>query len=119
MKINLIESFCNQYVGFVRVLAEDGSFGWGQLSTYNADITQQILHRQVAPWVLGRDVSTPAMLDDTLDLVTEKEHKFLICAARWLVLIRRSGTFMAGNRTSPSQNCLAAVLDKCAPMPRR
>ena len=27
MKINLIESFCNQYVGFVRVVAEDGSFG--------------------------------------------------------------------------------------------
>ena len=76
MKINLIESFCNQYVGFVRVVTEDGSFGWGQLSTYNADITQKILHRQVAPWVLGREVSTPAMLDDTLDLVTEKEHKF-------------------------------------------
>ena len=76
MKINLIESFCNQYVGFVRVVAEDGSFGWGQLSTYNADITQQILNRQVAPWVLGHEVSTPAMLDDTLDLVTEKEHKF-------------------------------------------
>ena len=76
MKINVIESFCNQDVGFVRVVAEDGSFGWGQLSTYNADITQQVLHRQVAPWVLGREVSTPEMLDDKLDLVTEKEHKF-------------------------------------------
>ena len=76
MKINLIESFCNQDVGFVRVVAEDGSFGWGQLSTYNADITQQILHRQVAPWALGREVSTPIMLNDTLDLITEKEHKF-------------------------------------------
>ena len=76
MKINLIESFCNQDVGFVRVVAEDGSFGWGQLSTYNADITQQILHRQVAPWALGREVSTPVMLNDTLDLITEKEHKF-------------------------------------------
>ena len=76
MKINLIESFCNPDVGFVRVVAEDGSFGWGQLSTYNTDITQQILHRQVAPWVLGREVSTPSLLNDTLDLVTEKEHKF-------------------------------------------
>ena len=76
MKINLIESFCNQYVGFVRVAAEDGSFGWGQLSTYNADITQKILHRQVAPWVLGLEAGTPAKLDDLLDLVTEKEHKF-------------------------------------------
>ena len=76
MKIKLIESFCNQFVGFVRVVVEDGSFGWGQLSTYNTDITQQILHRQVAPWVLGCDVSSPDMLDDTLALVTEKEHKF-------------------------------------------
>jgi len=76
MKITLIESFCNEFVGFVRVTAEDGSFGWGQLSTYNADITQQILHRQVAPWVLGRDVGMPEQLDDLLDLVTEKEHKF-------------------------------------------
>ena len=76
MKISLIESFCTEFVGFVRVTAEDGSIGWGQLSTYNADITQKVLHRQVAPWVLGRDVSTAALLDDLLDLVTEKEHKF-------------------------------------------
>jgi L-alanine-DL-glutamate epimerase-like enolase superfamily enzyme len=32
-----------------------------------------VLHRQVAPWVLGRDM---AALDDVLDLVTEREHKF-------------------------------------------
>ena len=76
MKISLIESFCNEFIGFVRVTAEDGSIGLGQLSTYNADITQKVLHRQVAPWVLGRDVSTAALLDDLLDLVTEKEHKF-------------------------------------------
>ena len=76
MKINLIESFCTEFVGFVRVTAEDGSIGWGQLSPYNADITQKVLHRQVAPWVLGHDVSAPALLDDLLDLVTEKEHKF-------------------------------------------
>ena len=76
MRISLIESFCNEFVGFVRVTAEDGSIGWGQISTYNADITQQVLHRQVVPWVLGRDISTPALLGDLLDLVTEKEHKF-------------------------------------------
>ena len=75
MKISLIESFCTEFVGFVRVTAEDGSIGWGQLSPYNADITQKVLHRQVAPWVLGHDVSAPALLDDLLDLVTEKEHK--------------------------------------------
>ena len=73
MKIASIESFCSEYVGFVRVTAEDGSQGWGQVSTYCADITAQVLHRQVAPWTLGRDTSD---LDDLLDLVTEREHKF-------------------------------------------
>lgn len=73
MKITEIESFANEFVGFVRVTAEDGSQGWGQVSTYNADITTQVLHRQVAPWVLGQDTTD---LDDLLDIVTEREHKF-------------------------------------------
>lgn len=73
MKTNRIESFCDRFVGFVRVTAEDGASGWGQVSTYNADITAEVLHRQVAPWVLGQDTSD---LDDVLDLVTEREHKF-------------------------------------------
>ena len=73
MKIKRIESFANEFVGFVRVSAEDGSQGWGQVSTYHSDITVQVLHRQVAPWVLGQDTSD---LDDLLDIVTEREHKF-------------------------------------------
>ncbi len=73
MKIKSIESFCNEFVGFVRVTAENGSQGWGQVSTYHSDITSQVLHRQVAPWVLGKDTSD---LDDLLDFVTEREHKF-------------------------------------------
>jgi hypothetical protein len=54
MKISKIETFCDPFVGFVRVKAEDGATGWGQVSTYNADITALIVHRQVAPWALGR-----------------------------------------------------------------
>jgi len=73
VKINAIESFCTEFVGFVRVTAEDGTRGWGQVSTYNADISAKVLHRQVAPWVLGRDTSD---LDDLLDTVAEREHKF-------------------------------------------
>ena len=73
MKIKSIESFCTEFVGFVRVTVEDGSQGWGQVSTYNADITCQILHRQVAPWTLGSNIGE---LDDLLDVVTEREHKF-------------------------------------------
>lgn len=73
MKLKRIETFCNEFVGFVRVTVEDGMQGWGQVSTYHADITCRILHRQVAPWMLGRDSSN---LDDLLDIVTEREHKF-------------------------------------------
>ena len=72
-KITKIESFCNEYIGFVRLTNEDGAQGWGQVSTYNSDITCQILHRQVAPWTLGEKTDD---LDDLLDLVTEREHKF-------------------------------------------
>ncbi len=73
MKITRIESFSNEFVGFVRVTGENEAFGWGQVSTYHSDITAKVLHRQVAPWVLGRAMTD---LDDLLDLVTEREHKF-------------------------------------------
>ncbi len=73
MKITTIETFATRYVGFVRVVAEDGTEGWGQVSTYNSDITSEVLHRQLAPHVLGRDTTD---LDDLLDLVGEREHKF-------------------------------------------
>jgi L-alanine-DL-glutamate epimerase-like enolase superfamily enzyme len=73
MKIQRIETFCNRFVGFVRVTASDGSQGWGQVSTYNADITSEILHRQVAPWSLGQDALDIATL---VERIPEREHKF-------------------------------------------
>lgn len=73
MKLKSIETFTTADVGFVRVTTEDGAQGWGQVSTYHSDITCQVLHRQVAPWILGQDITD---LDDLLDIVTEREHKF-------------------------------------------
>src|SRR6185437_1064062 len=73
MKIRSIETFCSEFVGFVRVTAEDGSEGWGQVSPYNADITAQIVHRQIAPWALGTDALDIAGLVDRVPL---REHKF-------------------------------------------
>jgi L-alanine-DL-glutamate epimerase-like enolase superfamily enzyme len=73
MKIDSIETFCNQYVGFVRVTADNGAQGWGQVSTYNADITSLVLHRQVAPWSLGADALDIGHL---MDVIPEREHKF-------------------------------------------
>ena len=39
MKITSLETFTNQFVCFVRVITDSGASGWGQTSTYNADIT--------------------------------------------------------------------------------
>jgi len=55
MKIKSIETFTNQFVGFVRVTTDDGREGFGQVSPYHVDITALVLHRQAAPWSLGRD----------------------------------------------------------------
>jgi L-alanine-DL-glutamate epimerase-like enolase superfamily enzyme len=73
MKIIRTETFHNRFIGFVCVTAEDGSQGWGQVSPYNADITCQIFHRQVAPWALGADAFDIEHLTST---IPEREHKF-------------------------------------------
>src|SRR3954447_811587 len=73
MCIAKLETFTNRFVGFVRVTAETGDQGWGQVSTYNADISCQVLHRQVAPYTLGADAY---LIDELVDLIEEKEHKF-------------------------------------------
>lgn len=73
MDIASIETFTNQFVCFVRVRTADGNEGWGQTAPYNADITAQVLHRQVAPFVLGRSALD---LDYLVDTVPEREHKF-------------------------------------------
>ncbi|MEZ5791572.1 MAG: mandelate racemase/muconate lactonizing enzyme family protein [Nitratireductor sp.] len=73
MKITRIETFANEFVGFVRLTTEDGACGWGQVSTYNSDITVQILHRQIAPWALGRDTDD---LEALVREIPEREHKY-------------------------------------------
>ncbi|GAB4359586.1 MAG: galactarate dehydratase [Kiloniellaceae bacterium] len=73
MQIASIETFANQYLCFVRVRADDGSEGWGQVAPYNADITAQVLHRQVAPYALGKDALD---IDRLVDRIPELEHKF-------------------------------------------
>ncbi|MDH3674218.1 MAG: mandelate racemase/muconate lactonizing enzyme family protein [Anaerolineae bacterium] len=73
MKIRSIETFSNEYVGLVRVRTDDGAEGWGQVSTYNADISAQVMHRQVAPYALGEDAME---IDKLLDKIVEIEFKF-------------------------------------------
>lgn len=73
MKIKTIETFCDEFVCFVRVGTDQGSEGWGQVAPYHADITAQIVHRQVAPHVLGQSAMDIGAL---VQHVLEREHKF-------------------------------------------
>lgn len=73
MIISSIESFATEYVALVRVRTDDGDEGWGQVSPYNADISAEVLHRQVAPHVLGMDADD---IDAVTQAVLDREHKF-------------------------------------------
>ena len=73
LKIQKLETFSNEFVCFVRVTTESGDVGWGQTSTYNADITATIFHRQVAPWALNADALD---IGGLIQRIEEKEHKY-------------------------------------------
>ena len=72
-RIAKLETFSNDFVLFVRLTTDAGDVGWCQTSTYNADITATIFHRQVAPWALGADAFEILPL---VELVEAREHKF-------------------------------------------
>jgi hypothetical protein len=118
MRIVRIESFCTEFVGFVRVTAEDGGEGWGQLSTYHADISAQVLHRQVAPWVLGEATDDLGAL---LDTVAEREHKFPgpTSPGRWAASTPPSGICAARRPASRWWRCSAGGRGRSGPTPRR
>jgi L-alanine-DL-glutamate epimerase-like enolase superfamily enzyme len=73
LRIKRIETFSTRFIGFVRITTAEGDQGIGQVSTYNSDITSTVLHRQVAPWVLGVEFDD---IDALTDHVIEREHKF-------------------------------------------
>jgi len=71
--ITKLETYSDEFVCFVKVTTSTGLIGWGQTSTYNADLTAQVFHRQVAPWVLGKDASDIGAL---ITLIEAREHKY-------------------------------------------
>jgi L-alanine-DL-glutamate epimerase-like enolase superfamily enzyme len=73
LKITKIESFTKGQFGVVKVSTDSGATGWGQISTYDADISAMILHRKVARHFLGKD---PANIDELSDRCIEANHKF-------------------------------------------
>jgi L-alanine-DL-glutamate epimerase-like enolase superfamily enzyme len=72
-RIARLETFTDEFVCFVRLTTASGAVGWGQTSTYHADITATIFHRQVAPWALGADA---LQIDALIERIEEREHKF-------------------------------------------
>ncbi len=73
MQIKSIETFTNQFVSLVRVRTNNGAEGWGQIAPYNADISALVMHRQVAPYALGKD---PMDIDGLVDRIIEIQFKF-------------------------------------------
>lgn len=73
LSIKKIETFTKGSISVVKLTADDGSAGWGQISTYDADISAMVLHRRVAKHFLGKD---PVDIDMLVDRVYELNHKF-------------------------------------------
>ncbi len=73
MKITTIETFHTEFICFVKVTTDSGDSGWGQVAPYHADITAQVLHRQIAPHALGKKATN---IDALVERIPELEHKF-------------------------------------------
>ena len=99
-RITGVETFFAGGVALVRVRTEGGYQGWGQVAPYHADITALVLHRQVAPHVLGQDDGDLTALGER---VMEREHKFpgSHLVRRWAAWTPRCGTCGAGGRAGP------------------
>lgn len=81
LTISSIETFVRGAIGLVRLRTADGREGWGQVAPYEAGVTVDILHRLVAPHVLGAD---PADIDAIVDRAVEANYKYpwsFVCRA--------------------------------------
>jgi len=80
-RIKSVETFTKGNVSFVRIRANDGAEGWGQISTYDADISAMIMHRKIARHAIGKD---PADIDAIVDRCIEANYKYpwsFVCRA--------------------------------------
>jgi L-alanine-DL-glutamate epimerase-like enolase superfamily enzyme len=73
MKIHSLETFTRDHLSIVRVRTDDGAEGIGQISPFNADISAQVFHRQIAPHALNAD---PLEIERLADHCIEANYKF-------------------------------------------
>ena len=81
LTIDGIETFVRGALGLVKIGTSDGREGWGQIAPYEPGITVDVLHRLVAPHVLGKDL---ADIDAIVDRAVEANHKYpwsFVCRA--------------------------------------
>ncbi|MHC4248431.1 MAG: mandelate racemase/muconate lactonizing enzyme family protein [Planctomycetota bacterium] len=76
MKIASVETFVGGQVGLTRVRTDAGDEGWGQVSTFNPDISAEVLHRQVARHAIGAEVAGAEDIGTLVESVVEREYKF-------------------------------------------
>ena len=72
-RVRSIETFTNGPISIVRVRSDSGAEGYGQIAPFNADISATVLHRQIAPHVLGKE---PSDMDSIVDQCIEANYKF-------------------------------------------
>ena len=65
MKVKTIETFTKNPLSIVRVTTDSGAEGFGQIAPFDADISATILHRKIAPLVLGKDPYALAAINET------------------------------------------------------
>ena len=81
LKIKSVETFTDGYASIVRIRTDNGAEGYGQISTYDADISAMVMHRKIAQLALGAD---PGEIDDLVDRCIEENYKYpwsYICRA--------------------------------------
>jgi len=115
MAIARITTYATRAVTLVRVVAEDGAEGWGQTAPFHADLTAQVLHRQVAPHALGRD---EADIPGLCTAVIEGEYKFpgsYVCRA--LAGVETALWDLRGRREGRPVCALLGGPERPSPMP--
>ena len=81
LTVRSIETFRRDSLALVRITTVDGKTGWGQIAPYEADISAQVLHRLIAPSVIGRAVADIAAInDDVIDAQLKYPWSF-VCRA--------------------------------------
>jgi len=111
MIIQRLETFTSGNISIVRATTDNGAQGMGQISTFNADISAAVFHRQVAPVALGANAGD---IDALADRVIEATYKFpgsYVCraltgldTALWDLLAKQENKsvcqYIGGTRTS-------------------